>query len=225
MSGLLNKEDCSAIENKISEIEKTNQCDVKVAIVKESYNYMGYELLFGLGVTFLYTTLILFFRPGLEAFIRSLFWDYSSLHILGFYSISPFLIFFLFYFLANIPFIDRLIIPNSRKKEFVRKRAMLHFVESGVYANDRNLGILIFISQLERRVEIIADRGFADYVDQNYWDDLANSVIEGIKKEELKEVLLKNLDNLSGLLDKVAPLKQGESVKNQISDSIDYLES
>ena len=63
----------------------------------------------------------------------------------------------IFYLLANIPFIDRLIIPKRVKEVSVYNKAIKTFVHSGVYKTKSNTGILLFFSVLERKIQIIAE--------------------------------------------------------------------
>ena len=50
------------------------------------------------------------------------------------------------------------------------QRALDAFAQLGVWDTEENSGVLIFVQLVDRRVEIIVDRGIAAKVDQQEWD-------------------------------------------------------
>ncbi|MEA2041449.1 MAG: hypothetical protein U9N85_02710 [Bacteroidota bacterium] len=96
--------------------------------------------------------------------------------------------------------IKRLIINDSRKSDMVNKRAMLAFVEEEVFSTRDRTGILIFVSEFEHRVEIIADSGINTKTDDAYWTELIEHLIEGIKKGDLTESVIDAIAQCGKLL-------------------------
>jgi putative membrane protein len=63
----------------------------------------------------------------------------------------------------------------------VHHSASLAFHEAGLMETRERTGILIFVSLLERRVEVIADRGVHARVADGTWNDVVERVLAGIR--------------------------------------------
>ena len=85
-------------------------------------------------------------------------------------------------------FLHRLVVPAAYRNAAVFRRAMRFFAESGIYDTREHSGILIFISLLEKKVFIIADRGISSKIEQDVWDNLAAKLSAGFSKRALKLV-------------------------------------
>ena len=164
----------------------------------------------------------MFFTDKIESIIKQMFWDYSNNYLLAFYGFSTFLIISLFYLFANIPFIDKLIVPRSIMNKKVNQRAVRYFMESGVYNTKDRTGILIFISILEKRVELLADKGISLKISQNEWDSILNHITKGIKNNEILKHLSESILTCGQLLEKNFPIQKND--KNELPDDIDILE-
>ena len=152
-----------------------------------------------------------------------MFWEYSSHYLLMFYGFSTFLVMAIVYLLANIPFIDRLIVPKSVMRQKVNQRAERHFLESGVYDTKDRTGILIFISYLERRVELLADKGISEKIPQEKWDAIVGHIIDGIKSNQLVKHLSGSIRECGNLLAEQFPIQPDD--ENELKDDIHILES
>ena len=79
---------------------------------------------------------------------------------LWFYIPLSFIFFFPCWFLfVKVEVLKRLFIGIRRKEEAVRLRAERAFFERGLYRTKKNTGVLFFISLLEKKVWVLADRG------------------------------------------------------------------
>jgi len=63
----------------------------------------------------------------------------------------------------------------------VRARAAQLFAQMGVWDTAENSGILIYVQLLDRRVEILADRGIARCVPQTEWDAICRGMEESFR--------------------------------------------
>jgi putative membrane protein len=106
----------------------------------------------------------------------------------------------LFYSLAQIPFIDRLIISKNKMSVTVRNRAVRFFMENGVCDTKERSGVLLFISVLERRVELIADSGINKKISPDTWDRIVSSMIRGIKEKKTAEAIEKAVLEIGEIL-------------------------
>jgi len=223
MSGIkVSKEDLRNLSEAVKKAEAKTTGEIATAIVKESDNYALYELSFGIAVGIIYFSMLLFFLTPIENIIKGMFWDYKSAYLVSFVGFSTLIIIILAYLFANISFIDRLIIPEKIKKRIVYERALRHFAESGVYDTKDRTGILIFISILEQRVELIADKGINEKIEQNEWKEIVKEIIRGIKAGDWVKSLSEAIEKCGDLLTKHFP--RDEESKNELDNEIAVLE-
>ena len=219
---MFKEEDLKKIEAAVEAAEGKTSGEIAVAYIKQSDSYAVQELMFGIAVGFLYFMELLFLTPKIEAFVRGLSWEYSVNYLLMVYGFSTFVVIFLVYLLANIPLIDRLIVPRSVKNRKVRERALRHFAEAGVYKTKDQTGILIFISHLEHRIELIADSGIAAKIGQETWDRMVGHIIDGIRQGKLTDHLVEAIGQCGDILTEHFPIQPDDV--NELKNGIDVLE-
>ncbi len=83
--------------------------------------------------------------------------------------------------LCYIPAIKRRLIPKRRIDEAVHERCLAAFTAHGLHYTKAHTGILILISLLERRVQILADRGINEKVPPGTWDEIVSLETSGLK--------------------------------------------
>lgn len=216
------KQEKNTISGAVKKAEAKTSGEIATAFIKESYDYAIYELLFAVVVGFIYFIVMLFFSEALETTLQRMFWDYQTSYILSFYGFSTFLVIAIAYFVANISYVDRLIVSNKVKQQKVEERARQHFMQSGVsYTRDRT-GILIFISYLEKRVVLLADTGINEKIEQHEWQKIVDYIIAGIKNEQLTKNLVDAIEDCGKLLEKHFPIKDDDT--NELDNEIEILE-
>ncbi len=222
----LSEDDLETISQAVANAEKNTNGEIAIAITEASHNYSFWELLFAVIKSAIVTILLLIFSPFLLQWGETLFWGEIPAWLkVGFIPGLSFLTLSLAFLCANIPFVDRIIIPKGYQDMAVYRRAMRHFIESGVYDTKENSGILIFVSLLEKQVRIIADRGICEKVDQSKWNDIASKLAKGFSPKSgiaTKQALLDAVSECSSLLQiNFPPLKENP---NELRDTVDILE-
>ena len=216
------RDDLERIRTAAGEAEKNTAGEIASAVINESSDYAYYELLFAIIVSALWFTAVMFFHSGIEAWLDRMFWSGAGWHVTGFYGLSTLLIGGLSYLAANIPGFDRLIVPRAVIARRVRRRAQVHFMESGVYDTRDRTGILIFISLRERRVELIADSGINEKVDSGTWDSVVGELTGSIKNNVPAEGLIRAITECGKILAKHFPIKPDDT--NELPDGLVFLE-
>ncbi|UCH92344.1 MAG: TPM domain-containing protein [Candidatus Aminicenantes bacterium] len=217
-----NNEEKEKIKNAVKEAESKTSGEITTAFIKESDNYAVYELMFAVIIGFVYFVVLMLFANSIEESIKQVSWEYSPHHLLMFYGFSTFLVIAIVYLLANLSFIDRLIVSKSVMQVKVNQRAVRHFMESGVYNTKDRTGILIFISSLERRVELLADKGISAKIPQEKWDAIVRHIIDGIKSQQLVKHLSDSIRECGNLLAEHFPIQPDDV--NELKDDIHILE-
>ncbi|MGK0343207.1 MAG: putative membrane protein [Candidatus Azotimanducaceae bacterium] len=99
-------------------------------------------------------------------------------------------VFIIFAVVLRLPFVLRHIIPKRVKVWRASNLARRQFLDNNLHHTAGDSGLLIFVSETEHYVEIIADRGISKVVD--------NEVFEAIVAEFTQKV--KNGQTLNGFL-------------------------
>jgi len=220
---ILTEEERKRIAAAVGKAEKNTSGEIATAVIRESSDYAVYELAASLGAGILWFLVLLLFYPRVEAAVSGLFWNAPAWYVTAFYGLSTLVVTGLVYFFSNLPVLDRRIVPKRIMHREVRSRALRHFTESGVYATRDHTGILIFVSLLERRVEILADSGLSEKIPQSDWDSIVGDLTDHIRRGELAEGLVRSVEACGTRLAKHFPIKKDDT--NELSDSVDILES
>ena len=130
----LSDADFKAIKDSVAAAEAKTTGEIAVAVTPESARYCFWELLAANFFGALVLVCMLPFSDKILALYRRLYWQNEPEWILPlFFIISCLAAVVIAFYIANIPLIDRLVIPRSVRKTCVTNRAFRYFTESGVY--------------------------------------------------------------------------------------------
>lgn len=110
----------------------------------------------------------------------------------------------------------RLLTTEKFRSEAVRTGAAAMFYEAGIANTNDEMGVLIYLSVLERQLELIADRGILKGVNALEWNQLLFELHEAGRKADAP-TLLAALENFGALLTKHLPAT-GEN-PNELPDA------
>jgi putative membrane protein len=147
---------CQALSECIKEIEKTTDAELVVVVKARSDHYRQADYLFG-ALLALAGLLFLVFSP----FNFNAYWfvvDVIALFAVGAYLSS------------RVQAIRRRLTRAKFRAEAVRKFAAATFYDAGIANTNAEMGVLVYLSLLERRLELIADRGVLKAVDPLEWN-------------------------------------------------------
>jgi len=91
------------------------------------------------------------------------------------------------YALGNVGAILRPFMLNDKIDEEVNQRALQAFYQHNLHHTKDHTAILIMVSLLEHRVEILADAGINAKVPKDTWQGIVNDMIASIKTNDLSE--------------------------------------
>jgi uncharacterized membrane protein len=91
-------------------------------------------------------------------------------------------------------------LPLSLLNFNTRKRAEALFAQLGVWDTAHNSGVLIYVQLVDRRIEIVADRGISAKVEQSEWDALCRAMESEFKRGEFLKGALKAIESITRLL-------------------------
>ncbi|MCW8934749.1 MAG: TPM domain-containing protein [Gammaproteobacteria bacterium] len=164
--------DHDKITQAVLEAEKHTTGEIVPMIVAQSDDYSGAR--WRLAVTgALFAGFLAYFFLG----------DYDPVWIL--YAQIPGL--YLGYALGNVGAILRPFMLSDKIDEEVNQRALQAFYEHNLHHTKDHTAILIMVSLLEHRVEILADAGINAKVPKDTWQTIVNDMITAIKTKDLSE--------------------------------------
>ena len=181
---------CDTLAQCVKEIEQSTDAELVIVVRARSGNYRHADYLFGVLIAFA-GLLCLLFLP----FEFHQYWvpiDVAVLFVIGVFLCS------------RSSAIRRLLTTGKFRAEAVRAGAAAMFYEAGIANTDAEMGVLIYLSLLERRLELIADRGVLKVMPSLEWNQSLAELKEVGGKPEL-QALLKALRELGALLAKHLP--------------------
>jgi putative membrane protein len=219
---LLSSEEKKRIGDAVLAAEANTGGEIVTAIIPESDDYAFRELLFAIAagiITFIVLALLI---APFNRLLDRLFWIESAALLplsMGAVSLA---IGTISYVLFQIPAMDRLVVGRQAMADAVRNRALRHFVESAAYDTVDRTGVLLFISILERRVELIADKGINAKVAPDTWDRIVSSLVRGIGENQTAEAIVTAVKEIGMILAEQVPPRPDD--ENELSDGPTELE-
>lgn len=216
------EEERQRIADAVAAAEAKGRGEIAVAVAPSSSDYAIYEwpaaVLFG----FLWSMLLLTFQNPISSWIEAKWWiDPTRLFVLG-VVLSSFLVISLVYALTNLNLFDRLLVPRKLRQQKVHERALRQFMESGVMQTRERTGILIFVSLLERRVVLLADRGINEKIDPTAWQAITDKLTGHLRRHQMVDGLCAAIAECGELLGQHFP-QNGEDI-NELPDQPVLLE-
>ena len=104
-----------------------------------------------------------------------------------------------------IPAIKRNLIPSNRITEAVHLRSLAAFTAQGLHYTRAHTGILILVSLLEHRVEVLADRGINEKVLPGTWNELVQILSAGLKSGNACDAYCKVIERCGEILAQYFP--------------------
>jgi len=198
------QEELSRIKETTRSVESRTIGEVAVMIVDSSDRYHEAEVLGGIFLASLVALI------ATVSFFHSSIWIYISLSFLFFLPSK--------YLFQKVPVLKIAFIGARRKEHTVMQRALRAFYEKGLYKTKKNTGVLFFLSLLERKVWVLADKGIHDKIEQEALNKFAAIVSRGIREGRACDALCEAIMMSGELLARHVPIAPGE-VK-ELSDGV-----
>lgn len=118
---------------------------------------------------------------------------------------TQWVVFILLALLFRWPVLTTRLIP--RRVRFWRASNLAHrqFVQLGLHHTSAETGMLIFVSEAERYVEIIVDRGIASRVDNQVWTTIVATLTEQVRRGDTLAGFLECIEACGAELQKAVP--------------------
>jgi putative membrane protein len=176
---------CEALAQCVKEIEQDTDAEIVIVVRARSGSYRDADYLFGALVAFASLLCLLFLPVDFHQYWVPI--DVAVLFLLGVFLSSRSLL------------IRRLLTTQKFRAEAVRAGAAAMFYEAGIANTDAEMGVLVYLSLLERRLELIADRGVLKTMPPLEWNQTLFE-LKQVGYQPRLQTLLKALREMGALL-------------------------
>ena len=97
-----------------------------------------------------------------------------------------------------------------------RERARQVFAQLGVWDTEENSCVLVYVQLVDRRIEIVADRGIAQRVAQAEWDAVCRAMEQAFKRGQYQSGALAAVGTVTDILARHFPAGPGN--RNELPD-------
>ena len=181
---LLTEKQKDELKDRIRQIETRTDAEIVIVLAKRSDNY-GYAPTLFAACTSMLIPLVSLYWP---------FWlstsEVVSMQLIAFIVLT---------ILFRIPNLLRLVVPRRTKYFRASNMAMRQFLTQHVHTTQDNLGCLIFVSELERYIEIVSDHGLAE-IDNAIWENAVTNAIPLLKQGEIESSFVNTIETVGSVL-------------------------
>lgn len=166
---LLNTQEQEQVAAAISSVEQETDAEMVTVLTAQADNYTYIPLL--------WAGLIALLIPGIINYFTG--WLGADMLMLGQWGV-----FIVLSLVFRIPDINRRLIPRSVRYWRASNLARRQFLEQSLHHTAGATGMLIFVSEAERYVEILVDEGISSQIDNSAWEAIITVFTEQVKRGE-----------------------------------------
>ncbi len=199
---LFDQTSCDNLAECVREIEKGTNAELVIAVRARSGSYRQADYLFGALLAY---AVLLFhlFSPWTLVPVWVAAIDVALLFVLGAWISS------------RSETIRRLLTTKEQRARRVREGAAATFHEAGIANTKAEMGVLVYLSLMERRLELLADRGVLEAAPPLEWNECVFDLQQTGRRPK-PETFLQSLRAFGSLLSKHIPAT-GEN-PNELGD-------
>ena len=190
---LLNKSDQEAVAAAINDVERETDAELVTVLTAQSDNYSYIPLL--------WAGLLALLVPGIANYFGG--WLGADMLLLVQWGT-----FTLLSLLVRVPGINTRLVPRQVRYWRASNLARRQFLEQNLHHTKGATGVLIFVSEAERYVEILVDQGIADVLDNSVWEGLVADFTAKVRQGETRQGFLDCIAACGKLLKEHVPATQ-----------------
>jgi uncharacterized membrane protein len=104
-------------------------------------------------------------------------------------------------------------------KAIMRERAVMMFSKLRIWDTAQNNGVLIYLLLAERDIELVADRGINQYVDNAEWKAIVKRLSAALHDDKFENGLTQALEEVSAIMMRHFELKAGDENPNELPNA------
>jgi putative membrane protein len=200
---LINTDDQRRIEAAIKAAEAKSGTELVVAVVKRSGEYWVQPMLAAVAWALAAAIAVLHFRRELDPL-----WAVGVEIVVGALALGLF---------RQRGVLHRLI-PGGLAQHNVEQRALALFAERGVHRTRDRTGMLLLVSELERRVVILGDTGIHERVGDEGWRSHVDHIVSAIRGGDAATGIVQVIERLGAVHAELVPRRPDDV--NELPDDL-----
>lgn len=199
---LLTPSEQRQVAEAIDRIERDTDAELVTVLAEQADDYHYIPLLWAGLIALVVPGALLFFTAALIAW-QLLLVQWATFIVLA--------------LLFRLPGVTTRLIPRAVRHWRACNLARRQFIELNLHHTEGGTGMLIFVSEAERYVEILVDRGISSSIDNSAWETIVASFTEQVHDGQVLEGFLGCIEACGALLKQHVPATQ---VRNQLPNRL-----
>ena len=199
---LLTPSEQRQVAEAIDRIERDTDAELVTVLAEQADDYRYIPLLWAGLIALVVPGGLLFFTAALSAW-QLLLVQWATFIVLA--------------LLFRLPGVTTRLIPRAVRHWRACNLARRQFIELNLHHTEGGTGMLIFVSEAERYVEILVDRGISSRIDNSAWETIVASFTEQVHDGQVLEGFLGCIEACGALLKQHVPATQ---VRNQLPNRL-----
>ncbi|MCQ4286723.1 TPM domain-containing protein [Pseudomonas stutzeri] len=187
---LLSESELKQVSEAIDRVERDTDAELVTVLAAQADDYRYIPLLWASLLALLLPGALLFFTGWLAA------WQMLLVQWLTFIVLAA---------VFRIPSLTSRLIPRSVRHWRACNLARRQFIELNLHHTAAGTGMLIFVSEAERYVEILVDQGISSRIDDSVWQSIVDTFTADVRNGRVLEGFLGCIDSCGSLLKQHVP--------------------
>ena len=203
---LLTEHEQRQVAEAIARVEKTTDAELVTVLAARADDYAYIPLL--------WASLIALVVPGVVHYLSGYLTMYTLL-------LAQWATFILLCLVFRLPKVTTRLIPRSVRHWRASNLARRQFLEQNLHHTVGSTGVLIFVSEAERYVEILVDDGIYRQLDDSSWDAIVQAFTQQVKQGQTLAGFIACVEACGELLKVHVPVTQ---TRNELPNRLVVLE-
>ena len=203
---LLTEHEQRQVAEAIARVEKTTDAELVTVLAARADDYAYIPLL--------WASLIALVVPGVVHYLSGYLTMYTLL-------VAQWATFIVLCLVFRLPKVTTRLIPRSVRHWRASDLARRQFLEQNLHHTLGSTGVLIFVSEAERYVEILVDEGISKRLDDSNWDAIVQAFTQQVKQGQTLAGFIACVEACGELLKVHVPVTQ---TRNELPNRLVVLE-
>lgn len=203
---LLTEHEQRQVAEAIARVEKSTDAELVTVLAARADDYAYIPLL--------WASLIALVVPGVVHYLSGYLTMYTLL-------VAQWATFIVLCLVFRLPKVTTQLIPRSVRHWRASNLARRQFMEQNLHHTVGSTGVLIFVSEAERYVEILVDEGISKRLDDSNWDAIVQAFTQQVKQGQTLAGFIACVEACGELLKVHVPVTQ---TRNELPNRLVVLE-
>lgn len=203
---LLTEHEQRQVAEAIAQVEKTTDAELVTVLAARADDYAYIPLL--------WASLIALVVPGVVHYLSGYLTMYTLL-------LAQWATFIVLCLVFRLPKVTTRLIPRAVRHWRASNLARRQFLEQNLHHTLGSTGVLIFVSEAERYVEILVDDGISSRLDDSHWDGIVKAFTRQVKQGQTLAGFVACIEACGELLKVHVPVTQ---TRNELPNRLVVLE-